>query len=132
MSLNEPYEPHRVHWWGEPWPKASWRASVCEDDRYRIDVPVGEICCLCHEQIAIGDRGVRYTGSVVMVDGEPAAGPIPYSHAECNLRSVTGSLAHISDGCTHVGQCYDSASAQTYREEARQVWAELLNGTGLA
>lgn len=47
-----------MKWFGEPWPSAELRASVCEDDADRVPVPVGEECTLCTEDILEGDRGV--------------------------------------------------------------------------
>lgn len=111
-----------MRWFGEPWPRPDWRAPICEDDSLRIDVPVGEKCIHCRESIEEGDQGVRYSGSVVMgEDGKPAVGPVPYSHAECNLRSVTGNHLHISGQCNHIGDCNEK-STLSYREESREVW----------
>ena len=127
MTTDEPYEASQVHWFGSPWPGTVLRAPVCDDDRYRIPVPVGSSCCFCAEPIDEKDRGLRYSGSIVMDQeaGAPAPGPIPYAHAECHLRSIAGNMAHLDGRCHHVGQC-NEMSSQTYREEARDVWERLI------
>lgn len=109
-----------MNWFGEPWPRADWRAPICEDDAKRIPVPVGEACVLCEEPIEENDRGV--TMGVVRLgdDGKPT-GTVGYVHAECNLRSVTGNHLHITGQCRHVGDC-NERSDLTYREEALEVW----------
>jgi hypothetical protein len=126
MSVPEPQEPYNstsVHWFGRPWPAENWRAPVCSDDRYQIPTPTGVRCCLCAEAIEAGDRGVRYSGSVVMGEDGPEAGPIPYAHAECQLMSVMGNMRHQRGECSHVGDCVRD-NPLTYREQALEVWAE--------
>lgn len=120
MTLDEPYNPIYNHWFGEPWPREDYRAPVCEDDRYRIDVPVGQPCLMCSETIEEGDRGVRM-GSVYMADDGTPTAALGYVHAECNLRSVTGNHLHVAGMCRHTGDCVDT-STLSYREEAKLVW----------
>lgn len=47
-----------MRWFGEPWPRADYRAPACEDDDLRVPVPVGKECVFCGEPIEEGDRGV--------------------------------------------------------------------------
>lgn len=48
----------RVHFFGEPWPTADERAPICEDDAYRVDVPVGHRCIRCEKGFDVADRGI--------------------------------------------------------------------------
>lgn len=52
----------RLRWFGEPWPDASDRAGVCEDDRYRVSAPVGHRCVGCEQPIYEHERGVVMAG----------------------------------------------------------------------
>jgi len=124
---DEPYSAARVHWFGAPWPSEALRAPICEDDRYRIEIPVGASCCHCGELIDTDNQGVRYSCTIVLaeVTGQPVAGPIPYAHVECNLRCVTGNMAHLSGNCHHIGECREQ-STKTYREEALEVWRSMV------
>lgn len=115
-----------MFWFGEPWPSAELRASVCEDDGYRIGTPVGESCLLCGEAILQGHQGVHFA-SVIDLDeliGKPVAGSAAYAHIECHFRSIVGSLSHWEGKCHYIGQCNDE-SVKTYREEALEVWKEV-------
>lgn len=100
-------------WFGEPWPRADYRAPVCEDDRLRIPVPVGQPCCLCGHDIQTGDRGTAM--GAVHADRSTS---IVYQHNECGLRSVLGCSAHLR------GEPHDHDG--DYREDARKVvaWVE--------
>jgi hypothetical protein len=109
---DEPYDSRYVHWFGPPWPSESLRAPVCEDDRYLIMTPAAADCLLCEEPILAGDRGIRYSGNS------------GYAHAECNLRSVTGNLTHISGNCHYIGECNNTD--KSYREQALEVWTYLV------
>lgn len=107
-------------WFGEPWPREDYRASICEDDGLRIPVPVGESCYLCGERIAEVDRGQEMHG---IGQGGKYEGPM-YAHIECLMRNVMGCFDLVSTGETwkqgHV--CSDSGS---YRADALRVWAWL-------
>lgn len=74
-----------VYWFGEPWPSANARASVCEDDRRRVEPPVGRPCIWCSEPIHGLDRGV--TMRSVTLDGDVTREPM---HLRCLLGHVTG------------------------------------------
>lgn len=108
-------------WFGEPWPRADWRASVCEDDRFRIPTPVGSQCMDCGEPIEKDDQGVAYPGAVT---GPGAWDPTPlYSHIECTIRNVRGCSAKLmGQPCDHSG---------SYRADARRVVALLNQYPGL-
>lgn len=99
----EPYEPFRVHWFGDPW------SPVCDDPRYRIEVPVGKDCLLCEELIEADQIGVRYSSG-------------QFAHAECNLRSATGNVTHLEGRCTYTGECNELETG-SYRQQALAVWA---------
>ena len=47
----------RVRFFGEPWGEGG-RAPICDDDAYRIPVPVGEKCIECTKPFTERDRGV--------------------------------------------------------------------------
>jgi len=70
-------------WWGEPWPRPDFRASVCADDAQRVEVPVGEPCARCGLAVGGGDQGVSLAHL-----GED--GQLGRSHftIECFLREV--------------------------------------------
>jgi hypothetical protein len=53
----------RVRWFGEPWPSAEERASICEDDKFMVKTPVGRICVVCEKPIVEGERGVMMGSS---------------------------------------------------------------------
>lgn len=77
------YSPSRVHWFGTAWPRPDYRAEVCSDDRYRVEVPVGAVCETgCNQLIDADDSGVR----VMFYDGQQ--GRFTYQHVECFLRDV--------------------------------------------
>lgn len=96
-------------WWGEPWPSATFRASVCEDDALRVSVPVGYECSLCEELIESYDRGISMMG--LGADGK--AYPVQM-HIECNCRNLMGCYSSlVSDHHDH---------DVPYREDARRVW----------
>jgi len=104
-------------WFGEPWPRADYRADVCEDDKLRIPVPVGKTCYLCDESIVEIDRGQEMHG--IGADGK-IEGPM-YAHRECLMRNVMGCFDLVSTGKMwapgHV--CSES---RTYRVDALRVW----------
>jgi hypothetical protein len=105
-------------WFGEPWPRADYRASVCADDKLRIPVPVGETCYMCDTPIVETDRGQEMFG--IGADGK-AEGPL-YGHIECFMRNVSGCFELVSTGKVwtpdHV--CHGQ---ENYHEDALKVWA---------
>lgn len=104
-------------WFGEPWPRADYRAPPCEDDRLRVETPVGSPCLWCPEPIGEHDQGIVYPG---VVTAEMTWDPRPtYAHLECMLRNVMGCSASLrGEGHDHEG---------SYRDDARRVrlWVEL-------
>lgn len=104
-------------WFGEPWPKADFRASVCEDDKLRIQVPVGKSCYLCDVTIVKTDRGQEMYG--LDADGK-IEGPM-YGHIECLMRNVMGCFELVSTGkaWTKDHVCHGQ---ENYREDALKVW----------
>lgn len=114
MRTEEPYDSSLNHWWGAPWPAEDRRAPICDDDRYRVAVPIGATCLLCEELVDENDRGIT------MGRGTQIA------HAECNLRAVTGNLAHLEGKCHHIGECNELLAHQTQRQQARDVWQALV------
>ena len=118
-----------MFWFGEPWPSAESRASVCEDDNYRIETPVGELCILCGEAIETWAQGIQYS---YRIDPDKETGKLvaslgAYAHIECQLRSVMGNMIHINGDCHHIGECNEK-STKTWREEGKEVWEALTNG----
>lgn len=119
----------RGAWFGEPWPDATHRAPVCDDDTCRVPVPVGQTCLLCSEVIQDGNRGT-FMGAVIEVDGNYLAGTSP-AHIECSHRAVVGNHLHVAGRCQHIGDCVEH-STLTYRQEALAVWRYhmILQGIG--
>lgn len=72
-----------------------------------VDVPVGEHCLWCDEQIDMDDAGVL-TPFVSMSDEGPV-GSIRAMHLECEMRSVLGSAAHIAGRCS----CFVEDASET-------------------
>ena len=106
-------------WFGEPWPRADHRASVCEDDEEQIATPVGEKCLLCSEEIVAGDRGTTM--------GSLKPGELNFVHVACTLREVTGNHLHLQGRCKMAGECVKN-STLTFRQEALEVWGHLTEG----
>jgi hypothetical protein len=73
-----------MKWFGEPWPRADYRAPVCEDDADRAPTPVGASCSYCNHQISDRDRGVviPHMGTGTRLDVET------YWHLDCFLEAV--------------------------------------------
>lgn len=77
------YSPNRVHWFGTAWPHPDFPAPVCDDQRYRLPVPVGAVCETgCEQLIDESDSGVR----TMYYDGRSAR--LTYQHVECFLRAT--------------------------------------------
>lgn len=102
-------------WFGEPWP-----SGVCEDGEQK-PTPTGVECLLCDEKIVEGDRGVfRFA---IDEDGWRVDAAI---HRECDLRSVTGGIEHLTAGPHAVGSCYEG-STLSYRQSALQAWEWVMS-----
>jgi hypothetical protein len=104
-------------WFGEPWPRADYRAPVCEDDDLRIPVPVGETCYLCDTLIVETDRGQETYGLGL----KGVEGPM-YHHIECMMRTTQGCYELVSTGqpWTPDHVCHGQ---ENYREDALKVRA---------
>jgi hypothetical protein len=82
-----------MRWFGEPWPRADFRAPVCEDDAEQMPVPVGKPCAGCGQPINTESRGVEIPG---YLPGRDASGMkilefnFAYFHARCFLAEVVG------------------------------------------
>jgi hypothetical protein len=78
-----------MHWFGEPWPSADLRASVCEDDLDRVPLPEGQTCPMCDNPVVQGDQGVviphleTLDASIGLTMTE-----IRYVHLSCLLMAV--------------------------------------------
>jgi hypothetical protein len=73
-----------VNWFGEPWPDEKHRAPVCEDDALQVPPPPpGELCVMCGNRFAAGDRGILmpHVNSSRMVS-------MRYMHLDCLLGNV--------------------------------------------
>lgn len=84
-----------MRWFGEPWPTTELRAPVCEDDAYRVVVPIGKPCLACEKPIKLGDQGI-VTAASQGIKGSFVLGEDIYHrtvaayHLECFLRSILG------------------------------------------
>lgn len=96
-------QPYFGQWWDAP----------AYDDATKVETPVGTPCLMCGEEIAEGDSGNYFVGSL---EGLP-------QHLECWLRSSLGSLEHLQGRCTCVAGGREQGS---YREQARAVMAWVL------
>jgi hypothetical protein len=80
-----------MNWFGEPWPSAELRASVCEEDSLRVPLPPGEICALCGNPLEEDAQGVvipHMTASDIMPG--MFITELRYNHIDCLTRSVGG------------------------------------------
>lgn len=117
-------------WFGDPWPRADYRAPICEDDAEHAITPVGEKCVWCDEAIVVGDRGSSMT--VVRMDPDNPLRAIPslgWTHIECSMRATMGNTTHMSGHCRHIGDCNDQEADKSYRQQALDAW-DYLNGMG--
>ena len=73
-----------MKWFGEPWPDPDLRAPVCEDDADRVDVPVGETCGVCGNEIAADAQGVVIP-HVLTFPGRSRMEPV---HLACLLANI--------------------------------------------
>jgi hypothetical protein len=74
-----------VLWFGEPWPRPDFRAPVCEDDRLRVPIPVGQGCLFCHEPMTEVSQGVW----IGYLTNRSASQSKP-SHVRCLLLNTVG------------------------------------------
>lgn len=107
-------------WFGDPWP-----GGVCYTDSGRLraemrtPTPAGEDCTLCGTPIEAGHRGQ----AIPHVDAAGNA-RVGHVHAECLLRSATGSPEHL-DGTCACRHRHAAPTSRDYRAEALEVWARL-------
>lgn len=74
-----------MKWFGEPWPRANFRAGVCADDNDRVETPIGILCARCTWQIKPDDRGVE-----IPVLGTANVNAVAVYHIHCFLAEVVG------------------------------------------
>ena len=74
-----------MNWFGEPWPRADFRAPVCEDDALRVPPPPpGEECVLCGHPIQEGDRGLK----IPHMAAPRADGLLTYEWRYCHIEDI--------------------------------------------
>jgi hypothetical protein len=84
----------RVHWFGEPWGN-TYRAPICEDDAFRVEIPLGHECIDCGKQFKKTSQGV-ITGCSPSIWGhwmleiEGVERPVCAYHLHCWLAEVVG------------------------------------------
>ncbi len=78
------------------WFGRSWGAPCCEPHLHG-PTPIGEPCAWCAEPIAEDDSGLI----MLYVGGDRVR--LRPLHAECQARSVLGSIAHVQRRCTCFG-----------------------------
>lgn len=90
----------RMRWFGEPWPSADLRAPICDDDRYRVEPPLGHPCLGCGSPILGRERGILMAASMEIDgaftvtlqfpgDGEAHCAVVA-EHIDCLVRTTTG------------------------------------------
>lgn len=110
-----------MHWFGTAWPAPGWPAAVCEDERMRVPVPVGEICLYCGEAVSPDDSGIMSGYVEVLPTGEWVSSIRP-QHVECFVRAVMGPMAHLEGRCLCNGGTDHDTPGLSVREEARLVF----------
>jgi len=112
-----PIEVRRANW---GWFGPAWPSGICYDDDGRLieemrkPFPIGELCLWCDDPFdeTAGDSG----------QATPYMDGIRHVHKECQLRQVTGPVAHLEGRCSCHGGTYEVTGA-TAREDALAVWA---------
>jgi len=84
-ELDPPSRALMFGWFGRPW-SACLREDGTPDEDMRLPVPLGQACLWCAEAFASSDSG---QATPVLGEGVIA---VRYTHRECLLRSVVGSL----------------------------------------
>jgi hypothetical protein len=80
-----------MKWFGEPWPSAELRASVCEDDKDHVPLPANEKCAMCGNVLEPDAQGVvipHMEASDIMPG--MFITEIRYIHIDCMMRSILG------------------------------------------
>jgi hypothetical protein len=102
----------QLQWFGP-----SWGAPINEDCE-RVDVPSGEPCARCEQQIHVGDHGVR------MWHVPEGYRPLHYA---CFMRGTIGGISHVllhgTGGCN--GECQPDPEwipAKDAAEIALRLW----------
>lgn len=116
MSLyDEPPTTVAVQYFGALW-DAPFLTDGCTVEK--IATPLGTPCLYCHEPITAGDRGLM---RLVMSSASHAE--LCPAHAECDLRALAGSPAHLRGQCSceHTGPEPDDNRG--WREQARETVA---------
>lgn len=107
------------------WFGVKWDAPMT-DEAPEEPTPVGDHCMYCSEIIAAGESGITMP---YMRDAhlKPERAP---AHIECFLRSIIGSVAHQQHRCSCYGGTEDDSDARSYREQAREAMAWLMEHRG--
>lgn len=84
-----------IRWFGRAWGRGNLRAPICEDDTYKIDVPVGTICLTCTNPITENNRGLVTACSPEIpgawtLQTEEGDYPVVSYHAACFFSITTG------------------------------------------
>jgi hypothetical protein len=77
-----------MNWFGEPWPSAELRASVCEEDSLRVPLPPGEICALCGNPLEEDAQGVVIPHVAFRPGTTELESKLRYNHIDCLTRSI--------------------------------------------
>lgn len=83
------------------------------EDLETCATPVGEPCLYCEEPIAEGDKGV-----VMPFTDESGTREVP-EHRECFMRSIFGSLGHLTGTCSCYGGKNEDPPDMTVRQAAK-------------
>lgn len=100
------------------WFGPSWDAPVNEGPH--VATPVGQLCLWCVEAIEEGDAGV-----LMPALGDNGEVTLEAEHRDCFLRSVLGSVGHLSGRCSCHGGDQEDPPGMTIREAATAAVAEL-------
>lgn len=104
---------------GEPWP-----SGIC-DDGMQVSTPVGDTCAYCVEAIADKDQG-SFVWAIE--ENETRRKPI---HRECSLRSVMGSIGHLTGTCSCFksgDDVFEDPPGLSVREASIEVWNFVTQG----
>ncbi len=102
-----------------------WDAPRLDQDEGRcvrqIPTPTGQTCVYCTEPVVDGDRGLMVWWGSIEERGRLRTTRTPV-HAECEMRTVMGSPAHLNGTCYCATGRPDPEPVGSYRDEAREVW----------
>jgi hypothetical protein len=113
-------------WFGEPWDsEVCYRAGGELATDLRKQVPAGETCWGCKEEIVTGDRGYAIVPPV-----RGGGWKIRHIHVECGAREVLPGLNHMDRKCgCFVPGGKDEIEGMSKREEALEIWRRRFERT---